>query len=98
MAGDGRPIPAQASVVTGEAIGFATGVIDSSGLPSKLEALLARTTGRPRQIPVRALLVALLVLALDGRAMHLKSAAKLLFCFPEEWRKELGLKGDANTR
>ncbi len=50
------------------------------GRPSNIEALLARRTGRPRHMKVRALLVALLLLALDDRPLHLKAATKLLFC------------------
>ena len=62
-----------------EAISFCTEVIDSSGVADKIEALLAKKTGRPRHLKVRAIFVALLLLAIDDRPLHLKAATKLLF-------------------
>ena len=50
------------------------------GVAERLEALVAKATGRPRELKVRAVLVALLVLALDDRPLHLKAATRLLFC------------------
>jgi len=48
---------------------------------------------------VRALLVALLLLALDDRPLHIKAATKLLFCrLPAPWRDRLGIKGEAIDR
>jgi hypothetical protein len=65
----------------------------------RLEALLERGTGRPRELKVRAVLVALLLLALDDRPLHLKAATKLLFCrLPETWRQRLGTAGTAMTK
>jgi hypothetical protein len=95
----GRPVPAVSSVVTGEMVGFCAEVIDDSGVAEELEALLARSTGRPRMLPVRALLVALLALAVDDRPLHLKAATRLLFCgLPAPWQGRLGVRGAANTR
>ena len=95
----GRPVPAFASLATGEAISFCTGVIDSSGVAERLEGLLKKSTGRPRALKVRAVLVALLLLAMDDRALHLKAATKLLFLrLPATWRAELGISGDASGR
>jgi hypothetical protein len=82
-----------------EAISFCTAVIDSSGVASRIEALLVKKTGRPRQMKVRAILVALLLLALDDRPLHIKAATQLLFCkIPASWRDRLGINGDANSR
>ena len=68
-------------------------------MANKIEALLASKTGRPRQMKVRAILVALLLLALDDRPLHIKAATKLLFCrLPGRWRAELGINGEATGR
>jgi hypothetical protein len=64
----GRAIPQVASVLTDEEIAFAVQVIDSSQVAEYLESLLVRRTGRRRSISVRALLVGLFLLALDGRS------------------------------
>ena len=48
---------------------------------------------------VRAVLVALLLLALDDRPLHIKAATKLLFCkLPASWRAQLGINGEATGR
>jgi hypothetical protein len=95
----GRRIPPVASVLTEEEITFATEIVDSSKVAGYLESLLVRQTGRPRRLPLRALLVALLLLALDERPLHLKAATKLLFCdLPAHWRHRLGVCGEAGTR
>jgi hypothetical protein len=95
----GRPVPAFGSLPFDEAISFCTAVIDSSGVANKIEALLARRTGRPRQMKVRAVLVALLLLAIDDRPLHIKAATQLLFCkIPASWRDQLGINGDAKSR
>jgi len=74
-------------------------VIDSSKVAERLEEHLVATTGRPRQLRVRCLLVALFVLALDDRPLHLKAATRLLFCqISEHWRDRLGVKGEAGTK
>jgi hypothetical protein len=94
----GRQVPSVTSVLTDEAVAFAVSVIDSSGVPEYLESLLVRRTGRPRSLSVRALLVALFLLAVDGRALHLKSATKLLFArLPAHWQKALSVTGEAGT-
>jgi hypothetical protein len=94
----GRQVPSVTSVLTDEAIAFAVAVIDSSGVPQYLESFLVRRTGRRRTISVRALLVALYLLASDGRALHLKSATRLLFVrLPPHWRKALSVTGEATT-
>ena len=92
-----REIPEFSSVLTDETIGFVISVIDSSGVPERIEDLLHTTTGRPRTLKVRALLVALLLLAIDDRPLHLKAATKLLFLrLSPQWREQLGIKGEAD--
>ena len=59
---------------------FAAGLIDRSGQAPVIEAALAHRTGRPRPLPVRAVLTALLCLALDDRPLFLTEATRLLFC------------------
>jgi len=79
---DGRTIPAVSSHCSDEAISFAIDVIDASGVAQRLEELLAKGTGRPRTLPLRALLVALFLLAntppgvRHRRAKHLRWPAR----------------------
>ena len=95
----GRALPAFSSDIAEQAIEFCTEVIDASGVAERLEALVAKATGRPRQLKVRAVLVALFVLALDDRPLHLKAATRLLFCrFPPLWRHRPGITGEAATK
>ena len=94
----GRAVPAVASVVTDEMVDFCVELIDASGVAERLEALLVRTTGRPRALSVRCLFVALLLLATDDRPLHLLSATRLLFCSLSDARKaRLGVVGVATT-
>ncbi len=94
----GRAIPAVTSHLSDEAISFAIDVIDASKVAERLEAHLVRHTGRRRTLSVRALLVALLLLALDDRPLHLKAATRLLFCtLSSSWRNALGVVGEADT-
>jgi hypothetical protein len=95
----GRAIPSVTSSLSDEAISFAIDVIDSSLVAERLEALLVRSTGRRRTLPLRALLVALLLLAIDDRPLHLKAATRLLYCsLSAPWRGELGVLGQASTK
>jgi hypothetical protein len=95
----GRAVPSLTSHMSDEAISFAIDVVDASGVAARLEALLEKGTGRPRTLPLRSLLVALLLLALDDRALHLKAATKLLYCaLSARWRAELGVVGEASTK
>ena len=75
----GLGLPPAAGGVSDERVAFAAGLIDRSGKAPVIEAALARTTGRPRPLPVRAVLTALLCLALDDRALFLTDATRLLF-------------------
>jgi hypothetical protein len=95
----GQPVPAFGSLPFDEAISFCTAVIDRSGVASRIEDLLTKKTGRPRQMKVRAILVALLLLALDDRPLHIKAATKLLFCkLPGPSQARLGITGGATGK
>ncbi len=93
----GLKVPVLTSVLTDEAISFAVDVVDHSKVPERIEALLAKPTGRPRALSVRALMASLLLLAIDDRPLHLKAATRLLFSLPPPWRRDLGIKGEAGT-
>jgi hypothetical protein len=95
----GRAIPSATSSLTDDAVSFAIDVVDASKVAERLEALLVRSTGRRRTLPLRALLVALLLLAVDDRALHLKAVTRLLYCsLSGHWRAELGVVGQADTK
>ncbi len=95
----GCQVPVFTSALSEEAISFCTEVIDSSGAAEEIERLIKKQTGRPRHLKVRAVLVALLLLAVDDRPLHLKAAAKLLFWrLPTAWRARLGISADASGR
>jgi hypothetical protein len=80
MSGDGLALPAAGGGVSDQTVTFAAELIDRSGKAPVIEAALARATGRPRPLPVRAVLTALLCLALDDRPLFLTEATRLLFC------------------
>jgi hypothetical protein len=77
VSGLGLPPAAGASDQT---VAFAAGLIDRSGKAPVIEAALAHRTGRRRPLPVRAVLAALVCLALEDRPLFLTEAARLLFC------------------
>ena len=98
MNGGGLEIPAAGRGPDERAVAFAAGLIDRSGQAPVIEAALARRTGRPRPLPVRAVLAALLCLALDDRPLFLTEATRLLFCqLPPASRRQLGVPGTATT-
>ena len=80
MSGAGLTLPPAGGGVSDQTVAFAAGLIDRSGKAPVIEAALARRTGRPRPLPVRAVLTALLCLALDDRPLFLTDATRLLFC------------------
>ncbi len=85
--------------MTDEMFAFATSLIDDSGVAGELESLLSTSTGRKRQLFVRALLVALLLLALDDRPLHLLSATRLLYReLSSSHRLALGVNREASSR
>jgi hypothetical protein len=97
MDGGGLEIPGPGAPDE-QAIAFAAGLIDRSGQAPALEAALAHRTGRPRPLPVRAVLTALLCLGLDDRPLFLTEVTRLLFCqLPPAGRRLLGVPGTATT-
>ena len=79
MSGGGLGLPPAAGAVSEETVAFAAELIDRSGKAPVIEAALVHPTGRRRPLPVRAVLTALLCLALDDRPLFLTDATRLLF-------------------
>jgi hypothetical protein len=99
MGGGGLDIPRPGSAPDHTIVAFAAELIDRSGQAPVIETALAHRTGRPRPLPVRAVLAALLSLALDDRPLFLTDATRLLFCqLPEASRTTLGVTGTATTQ
>jgi hypothetical protein len=96
---DGRGLQIPGPGAPGEqAIAFAAELIDRSGQAPVIEAALAHRTGRPRPLAARAVLTALLCLALDDRPLFLTDATRLLFCqLPPASRRLLGVPGTVTT-
>ena len=98
MDGGGLDVPRAGRGPDEETVAFAAGLIDRSGTAPVIEAALARRTGRPRPLPVRAVLTALLCLALTDRPLFLTEATRLLFCqLTPASRRLLGVPGTAAT-
>ena len=98
MSGTGLTLPAASGGVSDQTAAFAAELIDRSGKAPVIEAALAHATGRPRPLPVRAVLTALLCLALDDRPLFLTDTTRLLFQqLPETSRQLLGVSGTATT-
>jgi len=98
VSGDGLTLPPPGAGVSDQTVAFAAGLIDRSGKAPVIEAALAHRTGRPRPLPVRAVLTALLCLALDDRPLFLTGATRLLFCqLSGASRRLLGVPGTATT-
>jgi len=98
MSGGGLDIPGPGSAVDEETLALAAALIDRSGKAPVIEAALAHRTGRHRPLPVRAVLTALLCLALTDRPLFLTEATRLLFCqLPPASRRLLGVPGTAAT-
>jgi hypothetical protein len=99
MDGRGLGIPPPAGLAGEQAVTFAAELIDRSGTAPVIEAALAHATGRPRPLPVRAVLTALLCLALDDRPLFPTEATRLLFCqLSDASRARLGVPGTAPTQ
>ncbi len=99
MDGGGLDIPGPGRALDEEAVAFAAELIDRSGKAPVIEAALAHTTGRPRPLPVRAVLTALLCLALDDRPLFLTEATRLLFGqLSPASRRLLAVPGTATTQ
>ena len=98
MGGGGLGIPGPGGAPAEQAVAFAAELIDRSEQAPVIEATLAHRTGRPRPLPVRAVLAALLCLALDDRPLFLTEVTRLLFCqLPAASRRLLGVPGTATT-
>ena len=80
MSGTGLTLPAASGGVSDQTAAFAAGLTGRSGNAPVIEAALAHRTGRPRPLAARAVLTALLCLALDDRPLFLTEATRLLFC------------------
>ena len=95
MTGLGLP-PAGAGASDDKMVAFAAVLADRSGKAPVLEAALASPTGRRRPLPVRAVLAALVCLALDDRPLFLTEATRLLFQhISGDSRDLLGVPGTA---
>jgi len=92
-------IPRTGTLPGDEMVAFAAALTGRSGTAPVIEAALAHTTGRPRPLPVRALLTALLCLALDDRPLFLTEATRLLFSQLSPASRQLpAVPGTATTR
>ena len=99
MSGSGLTLPTAGGRVSDETAAFAAELIDRSGKAPVIESALAHVTGRPRPLPVRAVLTALLCLALDDRPLFLTEATRLLFCqLSKTSRGLLGVPGTVTTQ
>ena len=98
MSGVGLMLPPPGGGVSDQTAAFAAELIDRSGKAPGIEAALAHHTGRPRPLPVRAVLTALLCLALDDRPLFITDATRLLFQqLSQTSRRLLGVPGTATT-
>ena len=96
MNDSGLTLPAAGGGISDETVSFAAALIDRSGKAPVIEAALAHPTGRRRPLPVRAVLTALVCLALDDRPLHLTEATRLLFHrISDSSRALLGVTGTA---
>jgi hypothetical protein len=99
MGGGGLDVPGAGTAPDEETVAFAAELIDRSGKAPVIEAALAHRTGRRRPLPVRAVLTALLCLALDERPLFLTEVTRLLFSqLSPASRRLLGVPGTATTR
>jgi len=98
MSGAGLMLPPAGGGISDQAAAFAAGLTGRSGKAPVIEAALAHATGRPRPLPVRAVLTALPCLALDDRPLFLTDVTRLLFQqLPETSRRLPGVPGTATT-
>jgi len=99
VSGAGLGLPPAGGGISDEMVGFAAELIDRSGRAPVIEAALAHRTGRPRPLPARAVLTALLCLALDDRPLFLTEATRLLYHqISDASRALLGVTGTAAGR
>jgi hypothetical protein len=97
VSGAGLALP-PAGGVSDQTVAFAAELTDRCGQAPIIEAALAHHTGRPRPLPVRAVLTALMCLALDDRPLFLTEATRLLFSqLSPASRRLLAVPGTAAT-
>jgi hypothetical protein len=97
--GGGLDIPGPGAAPDEETVAFAAELIDLSGKAPLIEAALAHRTGRHRPLPVRAVLTALLCLALGERPLFVTEVTRLLFSqLSPASRQLLGVPGTVTTR
>ena len=65
-------------------------VIDTAGVSARIEALLPIGV-RPRQLPVRTLLLGMLLVAADNRPAHLTGVHQALAGLPDSQHTRLGI-------
>ena len=99
MSGAGLTLPPAGSGISDQTVAFAAELMDRSGKAPVIEAALAHRTGRRRPLPARAVLTALLCLALDDRPLFLSEATRLLYHqISDVSRALLGVTGTAAGR
>jgi hypothetical protein len=79
VSGGGLMLPPAGGSISDQTVALAAELTDRSGKAPVIEAALAHRTGRPRPLPVRAVLAALVCLALEDRPLFLTEATRLLF-------------------
>jgi len=79
VSGAGLALPPAGGGISDQTAAFAAELTGRSGQAPVIEAALAHDTGRPRPLPVRAVLTALACLALDDRPLFLTEATRILF-------------------
>jgi hypothetical protein len=95
----GLDIPQPSTLPSDETVAFAAELTGRSGTAPVIEAALAHKTGRPRPLPVRAVLTALSCLALDDRPLFLTEVTRLLFGqLSDTSRALLGVTGTIPTQ
>jgi hypothetical protein len=94
--GPGLQLPPPAGPVDDATVTLAIELLDRAGVAATAEAALAKPTGRPRSVPVQAVLVALLLLATDDRPLLLTNVTDLLYRrLSETSQQRLGISGRA---
>lgn len=92
----GLELPPSGTMIDDEAVDFAITVIERSEMATRLEDALEKTTGRKRSVSVLAVLVGLLVLAMDDRPLLLTSVTDVLHRrMSERARTRLSITGTA---
>jgi hypothetical protein len=99
MGGGGLAVPGPGPALNEQTVAFAAELTGRSGKPPVIEAALAHRNGRRPPQPARAVLTALLCLALGDRPLFLTEATRLLFCqLSPAARCLLGITGTAVTQ